>query len=82
MAYFLGMTELGRKEEEVGSSQEEPDGLPLGISIQNISKFFSARFTCGRRKKTFAVNDVSLNMYEGQITVIVGHNGAGKTTTM
>jgi len=27
-----------------------------------------------------AVNDVSLNLYYGQITVLLGHNGAGKTT--
>ena len=29
-----------------------------------------------------AVNDLSLNLYEGQITAFLGHNGAGKTTTM
>ena len=28
------------------------------------------------------MNDLSLNMYEGQITAFLGHNGAGKTTTM
>ena len=25
---------------------------------------------------------MTLNMYEGQITALLGHNGAGKTTTM
>lgn len=29
-----------------------------------------------------AVNDLDLDMYEGQILVLLGHNGAGKTTTI
>ena len=29
-----------------------------------------------------AVRDLNLNLYEGQITVLLGHNGAGKTTTL
>jgi len=29
-----------------------------------------------------AVNNLSLNFYEDQITSFLGHNGAGKTTTM
>lgn len=35
----------------------------------------------GRDKKV-AVAGMTLNMYEGQITALLGHNGAGKTTTM
>ena len=35
-----------------------------------------------RRGKTLAVDSLNLNMYEGQITALLGHNGAGKTTTI
>lgn len=33
-------------------------------------------------KDKAAVKDLNLNLYEGQITVLLGHNGAGKTTTL
>lgn len=29
-----------------------------------------------------AVQNLTMNMFEGQITVLLGHNGAGKTTTL
>ena len=32
--------------------------------------------------KKLAVDGLTLNLYEGQITSFLGHNGAGKTTTM
>lgn len=38
-------------------------------------------FKVGNKTRT-AVRDLTLNMYEGQITVLLGHNGAGKTTTL
>lgn len=38
-------------------------------------------FRVGNKTKE-AVKDLTLNMYEGQITVLLGHNGAGKTTTL
>jgi ABC-type multidrug transport system ATPase subunit len=33
-------------------------------------------------KVTRAVDDISLDLFEGQITSLLGHNGAGKSTTM
>lgn len=49
----------------------------IGVKINNISKTFKQ---LGLVKK--AVNNLSLNIYDGQITVLLGHNGAGKSTTI
>ncbi|XP_071081907.1 phospholipid-transporting ATPase ABCA3-like [Haliotis cracherodii] len=57
--------------------EKEPNGLNPGVCIKNLSKVFGS----GSKKKV-AVNGMNLNMYEGQISVLLGHNGAGKTTTM
>lgn len=54
--------------------EKEPISLPVGVQIKNLRKVY--------RNKKVAVRDLSMNMYEGQITVLLGHNGAGKTTTM
>ncbi|CAG5125756.1 unnamed protein product [Candidula unifasciata] len=53
--------------------EKEPTDKEAGIRICNLKKTF------GRK---VAVAGTSLNMYKGQITVLLGHNGAGKTTTM
>jgi len=34
------------------------------------------------KKQRPAVDGLSIDMYEGDITALLGHNGAGKTTTM
>ncbi|XP_078609223.1 phospholipid-transporting ATPase ABCA3-like isoform X2 [Branchiostoma floridae x Branchiostoma japonicum] len=57
--------------------EPEPQGLTLGISIRNLGKVFK-----GSTGRKVAVDGLSLNMYQGQITSLLGHNGAGKTTTM
>lgn len=53
--------------------EKDPVNLKPGIRIADMSKTFG---------KTTVVNQLCLNMYEDQITVLLGHNGAGKTTTM
>jgi ATP-binding cassette subfamily A (ABC1) protein 3 len=45
----------------------------VGVRINGITKYFKQ---LGMTKK--AVNNLSLNIYDGQITVLLGHNGAGK----
>ncbi|XP_044533206.1 phospholipid-transporting ATPase ABCA3-like [Gracilinanus agilis] len=57
--------------------EPEPADLQAGIRIKNLSK----TYLIGRKKKQ-AIKNLSLNLYEGQITVLLGHNGAGKTTTL
>ncbi|KAJ3635396.1 hypothetical protein MTP99_008309 [Tenebrio molitor] len=49
------------------------ENLPIGIQIKSLSKTFGTNR---------AVKKLNLDMYEGHITVLLGHNGAGKTTTM
>uniref|UniRef100_A0A8C9PSB4 ABC transporter domain-containing protein n=1 Tax=Spermophilus dauricus TaxID=99837 RepID=A0A8C9PSB4_SPEDA len=56
--------------------QEEPTDLIRGIEIQHLCKVFYRRGNAH-----IAVKDLSMNLYRGQITVLLGHNGAGKTTT-
>ncbi|XP_061418243.1 phospholipid-transporting ATPase ABCA1-like isoform X5 [Lethenteron reissneri] len=55
--------------------EDEPGDLPVGVSIQGLVKIYNAG-------KKLAVDGLSLNFYQGQITSFLGHNGAGKTTTM
>ena len=52
----------------------DPTSFPLGISIAGLTKKYN--------NKTTAVDNLTLNFYEGQITSFLGQNGAGKTTTM
>ncbi|XP_065175068.1 phospholipid-transporting ATPase ABCA3-like [Sycon ciliatum] len=55
--------------------EPEPESLPAGVRSYRLKKVFKTS-----NGPLVAVNGVSLNMYEGQVTVLLGHNGAGKTT--
>lgn len=52
----------------------EPKNKTAGVQTKALRKVYDNNRT--------AVEGLNLNMYEDQITVLLGHNGAGKTTTM
>jgi len=58
---------------DLDDSEEEPTNQKVVIKFEKLSKKFGNKV---------AVENFSLNMYENQITVLLGHNGAGKTTAM
>ncbi|KAM8961307.1 phospholipid-transporting ATPase ABCA3 isoform 2-T2 [Pelodytes ibericus] len=87
-SYWCGtprMAEVFEKEEEEDPEkafkgdylEEEPSDLAPGVRLKHLTKAFRVG---GKRR--VAVRDLTLNMYEGQITVLLGHNGAGKSTTL
>ncbi|XP_053608124.1 phospholipid-transporting ATPase ABCA1-like [Plodia interpunctella] len=53
--------------------EQDPTTLNIGVKIKNLCKHYGLNT---------AVNNLSLNIYEDQITVLLGHNGAGKSTTI
>lgn len=62
----------GHRNEDEGESQNE--NVRGGIYIENLRKVFP--------NGKVAVTDLSLHLFEGQITVLLGPNGAGKSTTL
>ncbi|XP_052680751.1 phospholipid-transporting ATPase ABCA3-like [Crassostrea angulata] len=57
--------------------ESDPHGLNVGISMNNLRKVFKSDM-----KEVVAVKGTTLDIFQGQITALLGHNGAGKTTTM
>ncbi|XP_024903020.1 ATP-binding cassette sub-family A member 3 isoform X5 [Pteropus alecto] len=80
-SYWFGQPRLRRGKEEMESCERtrnkyfevEPTSLVAGIQIKHLYKEFGNKI---------AVNDMSLNFYKGQISILLGQYGAGKTTVM
>lgn len=54
--------------------EADPVGKNIGIKTIGLRKVYS--------NKKVAVQGLNMNMYDDEITVLLGDNGAGKTTTM
>lgn len=54
--------------------EEEPQNLTANIRIRNLTKTFP--------NGKVAVDNLSFNIFEDQITILLGHNGAGKSTSI
>ena len=59
----------------MGSAENGSSGRKVTIRLENLSKTFP-----GQTRP--AVDDLSMDIYEGEIVVFVGPSGCGKTTTM
>ncbi|XP_047569280.1 phospholipid-transporting ATPase ABCA3-like [Lutra lutra] len=80
-SYWFGAPKIRRRKEEMKNCGEtpnkyfepEPSTLVAGIQIKHLHKEFGDKVV---------VNNMSLNLYKGQITILLGQNGAGKTTVL
>uniref|UniRef100_G1LAT0 ATP-binding cassette sub-family A member 3 n=1 Tax=Ailuropoda melanoleuca TaxID=9646 RepID=G1LAT0_AILME len=85
-SYWFGDPKIRRKKEEMKSCGEtpnkyfeaEPANLVAGIQIKHLYKVFVSKEFGDK----VVVNNMSLNLYKGQITILLGQNGAGKTTAL
>ncbi|CAH0723431.1 unnamed protein product, partial [Brenthis ino] len=53
--------------------EKDPRNLDIGVKMMNLTKVYG---------NNVVVNNLNLNIFDDQITVLLGHNGAGKSTTI
>jgi len=56
------------------------NSTPLAVSIENVTKVFPLPFRRG--KGLLAVNDVTIQIPQGEVYGLIGPNGSGKSTAM
>ncbi|XP_047424587.1 retinal-specific phospholipid-transporting ATPase ABCA4a isoform X2 [Mugil cephalus] len=67
--------ETDQEKDEQTFFEPEPVDLVKGVCIKDLVKVFGSSYKP-------AIDGLSINFYESQITAFLGQNGAGKTTTM
>ena len=72
-----GTPDGGPREEAVHADLTSQIGENRSVSIRHLGKVFK---TTGEDR--IAVDNLNLDLFEGQITCLLGHNGAGKSTTI
>jgi len=59
------------------SFDKQSTNMKTSVRLNMLTKKFETS-----RKKTNAVDNLNLDIYENQITGLLGYNGAGKSTTI
>jgi len=86
LSYQLPDSASSKFEEMFGQLEDQSDELHLngyGVGITSMEEvFMQMRHLKKRFADKMVVKGLSMNMFEDEITVLLGHNGAGKTTTI